>query len=130
MYIDIADCEESGIFGQVKRSRLGETERDITGGCQREHERLPGLEENYCQLNGYFISGSTLRPEELLLYALMSISFKCSFKFIHIYGQLNTALKVNKQLHKNSQILQFVILPPNSFLIPLELLNILTARKI
>ena len=76
--LDIADHEESGSFEQAKRTKLGELEKDTTGGCQRERERLPGLEENCCQLNSYFISGSTLSPEELLLYALMKISFKTS----------------------------------------------------
>ena len=76
--LDIAYHEESGSFEQAKRARLGELEKDTTGRCQREHEHLPGLEENCCQLNSYFISGSTLSPEELLLYALMKISFKTS----------------------------------------------------
>ena len=43
--LDIADHEESGSFEPAKRARLGEVEKDTTGGCQREHERLPGLEK-------------------------------------------------------------------------------------
>ena len=62
----------------AERSRLEEsTENGLVGGCERDHQYFQEEhKENAVKLEPLFLAGTPMRPEELLLYALMRLSFK------------------------------------------------------